>query len=114
MSCPGTTLAVTQSMTCTGTGTAVEGQYRNTGTVTADSASGAVTDSDLSHYLGVRPDDTDGPKVQLCHRTGNGSYHQIEVSVDAAPAHRAHGDGKIGDAVPGMPGKVFGANCAVQ
>lgn len=114
VSCPGTTLAVTQSMTCTGTGTAVEGQYRNTGTVTADSASGAVTDSDVSHYLGVRPDDTDGPKVELCHRTGNGSYHLIEVSVDAEPAHRAHGDGKIGDAVPGMTGKVFGATCAVQ
>jgi len=115
VTCPGTTLAVTQSMTCTGTGAAVEGQYRNVGTVTADSTSGAVTDTDVSHYLGVRPGDTtEGQKVQLCHRTGNGSYHLIEVSVDAEPAHRGHGDGKIGEAVPGMTGKVFGANCAVQ
>jgi hypothetical protein len=116
VTCPGTTLAIAQSMTCTGTGTAVAGQYRNVGTVTADSTSGAVTGSDVSHYLGVPPGTptTEGPKVQLCHRTGNGSYHLIEVSVDAEPAHRGHGDGKIGDPVPGMTGKVFGANCAVQ
>ena len=115
VTCPGTTLAASQSMTCTGTGTAVEGQYRNVGTVTADSASGAVTAANASHYLGVRPGETtEGPKVQLCHRTGNGSYNLIEVSVDAEPAHRGHGDGKIGEAVPGMTGKVFGANCAVQ
>ena len=30
------------------------------------------------------------------------------------PAHRGHGDGTIGEAVTGMTGKVFGANCAVQ
>ena len=55
----------------------------------------------------------EGLKVQLCHRTGNGSYHLIEVSIDAEPAHRAHGDGKIGEPVPGNTGKVFGANCSV-
>ena len=44
-------------------------------------------------------------KVSLCHRTGNGWYHLIEVSVNAEPAHRAHGDGKIGEAVPGSPRK---------
>jgi hypothetical protein len=115
VTCPGTTLAVAQSMTCTGIGTAVEGQYRNVGSVTADSASGSVADSDASHYFGRRPDDTtDGPKVQLCHRTGNGSYHLIEVSVSAEPAHRAHGDGQIGEGVPGTAGKVFGASCTVR
>ena len=40
-------------------------------------------------------------KVSFCHSTGNGSYHLIDVSLDAEPAHRAHGDGKIGDPVPG-------------
>ena len=115
VTCPGTTLAAGQSMTCTGSGTAVEGQYRNVGTVTANSTSGSVTDADPSHYLGRRPDQTeDGPKVQLCHRTGNGSYHLIEISVSAEPAHRAHGDGKIGESVPGNAGKVFGAGCAVN
>jgi hypothetical protein len=112
-----TALAVAQSMTCTGSGVAAVGPYRNVGTVTANSASGSVTDSDASHYLGVNPPPetgTEGPKVQLCHKTGNGSYHLIEVSVNAEPAHRAHGDGKIGEAVPGSPGKVFGASCTVR
>ena len=114
VTCPGTTLAVGQSMTCTGTGVAVEGQYRNVGTVTASSPTVSVTDTDPSHYFGRRPDDDDGPKVQLCHRTGNGSYHLIEVSVSAEPAHRSHGDGKVGEAVPGSPGKVFGTSCSVN
>ena len=115
VTCPGTALAAAQSMTCTGAGTAVEGQYENVGSVTADSASGPVTDSDVSHYFGRRPDETtDGPKVQLCHRTGNGSYHLIEISVSAESAHRAHGDGKVGEAVPGNAGKVFAADCAVR
>jgi hypothetical protein len=115
VTCPGTTLAVAQSMTCTGTGTAVEGQYRNVGSVTAASGSGSVTDSDVSHYVGRRPDETtEGPKVQLCHRTGNGAYHSIEVSVSAEPAHRAHGDGQIGEGVPGNAGKVFGTGCTIR
>ena len=115
VTCPGTTLAVTQSMTCSGVGTAVEGQYRNVGSVTADSASGSVTNSDVSHYFGRRPDDTtEGPKVQLCHRTGNGSYHLIEISLSAEPAHRAHGDGRIGEGVPGEAGRVFAAGCTVR
>ena len=53
-------------------------------------------------------------KVELCHRTGNGSYHMIEISVSAEPAHRAHGDGKVGEAVPGQAGKTFAADCSVR
>lgn len=116
VNCGGQTLlAAGQSMTCTGTGTAVLGQYENIGTVTAQSIMGAVTDSDASHYLGVAPEqEPPGLKVQLCHRTGNGRYHLIEVSVSAERAHRAHGDGKIGEAVPGRPGSTFQAGCAVS
>jgi uncharacterized repeat protein (TIGR01451 family) len=119
VSCPATTVAVGQSMTCTGTGVAVAGQYRNVGTVTASSETGSVTDSDPSHYFGqapvtTPPPATDGPRVQLCHRTGNGRYQLLEVSISAEPAHRAHGDGKIGEAVPALPGKVFGAGCSVN
>ena len=114
VTCPGTTLAVGQSITCTGTGIATAGQYTNIGTVTAASGSSTVTASDSSHYFGQVPGATQpGPKVQLCHRTGNGSFHLIDVSVDAEPAHRAHGDAKIGEAVPGQTGKVFGPGCAV-
>jgi hypothetical protein len=115
VTCGQTALAVGQSITCTGSGTATLGQYRNVGTVTATWTGGQVSDSDPSHYLGVPPDnDEAGPKVQLCHKTGNGSYHLIDVSINAEPAHRAHGDGKIGDPVPGNAGKVFGAGCIVK
>jgi uncharacterized repeat protein (TIGR01451 family) len=112
--CPKTTLAAGESMTCTATGTATPGQYTNVGTVTASWTSGTVTDNDASHYFGQSLTDEEGPKVQLCHRTGNGSYHLIEVSINAEPAHRAHGDGKIGESVPGSPGKVFVAGCLVR
>ena len=114
VTCPKTVLAVNESMTCTGSGVAMLGQYRNVGTVTASSSNGPFTDSDASHYLGVTPTSSDEPKVQLCHRTGNGSYHLIEVGVSAEPAHRAHGDAKPGEAVPGSLGRVFSPSCAVQ
>jgi hypothetical protein len=115
VSCGGqTALAVAQSMTCTGSGVAVAGQYKNVGTVTATWNGGQVTHSDASHYFGRAPDEQEGPKVRLCHRTGNGSYHLIEVSINAEPAHRAHGDGTIGEAVPGSAGKVFDAGCNVR
>ena len=114
VSCPATALDPSASMTCTGSGVATLGQYRNVGTVAATAPQGSLTASDPSHYLGVIPDDEPGPKVELCHKTGNGSYHLISVSVSAEPAHRAHGDGKIGDAVPGQAGKTFGAGCSVR
>lgn len=117
VSCGASTLTPGASMTCTGSGVATLGQYRNVGRVTASytmgTASGTVTDSDASHYLGISPT-VEGLKVTLCHKTGNGSYHAITVSVDAEPAHRAHGDAKVGEAVPGQAGKVFGATCQVQ
>jgi hypothetical protein len=114
VSCPGSSLSVGQSITCTGEGVAVEGQYANVGMVTADSASGPISDTDSSHYFGESPDDGE-PKVKLCHRTGTGRYVPIEVGVSAVPAHRAHGDGKVGDSVPGSTtGQVFGAGCVVN
>jgi hypothetical protein len=114
-----TSLTPGSSMTCTGAGVATLGQYSNvgtaTGTWTTTSGSGTVTDSDASHYRGVLPDeDGDGPKVTLCHKTGNDKYVTVDVSVSAEPAHRAHGDGAIGDAIPGMTGKTFGTGCTVQ
>jgi len=50
-------------------------------------------------------------KASLCHRTGNGDYHRIDVSVNAEPAHRAHGDAKVGEPVPGTQRQLFDANC---
>ena len=95
-----------------GSGTAVAGQYRNVGTVIATANATVYTDRDESFYFGMAVQAE--AKVQLCHRTGNGSYHMIEVSVNAEPAHRAHGDAKAGEAVPGSPGRMFTADCSVR
>lgn len=112
-----TTIAPKASMTCTGAGVATLGQYRNVGTVTASwasaTASGTVTDSDASHYLGVSPDD-EGRKITLCHKTGNDRYVKVDVSPSAEPAHRAHGDAEPGATVPGLTGKVFTSSCSVN
>ncbi len=112
VTCPQTSLAVGASMTCTATGVAVLGQYSNIGTVTATSASGQVTDSDPSHYLGVSSTEPT-QKVQLCHKTGPVGYILIEVSIDAEPAHRGHGDGKIGEVVPAAATMMFGPGCTL-
>ena len=121
VTCPLTTLAPGASMTCTVTGVAELGPYTNLGTVTANWSipgntppSGTVTDTDRSHYLGVESLDEEGPKVTLCHRTGNGSFHSITVSVSAEPAHMRHGDGKPNGPVPGQNGKTFGPTCSIQ
>lgn len=106
------TLNTGESMTCTASGVAVAGQYRNVGTVTADSNNGPFHDSDPSHYYGGVPATTDdGPRVQLCHRTGNGRYNLIEVSASAEPAHRGHGDARPYEAVPENPTRTFSASC---
>jgi hypothetical protein len=53
-------------------------------------------------------------KVAVCHANDEGGYHEIEVSEQALPAHLGHGDGLVGDAVPGMEGFVFGEHCAIE
>ena len=50
-------------------------------------------------------------KVDVCHREGNGSFHLINVSGNALPAHLAHGDGQPGGGVPGDPNKEFDGAC---
>ena len=50
-------------------------------------------------------------KVSLCHREGSGGYHLIDISVNAEPAHRGHGDAKVGEPVPGTQKQVFDASC---
>ncbi len=112
VACPKMLPAPGASLTCTGSGTAVAGQYHNIGTVVAAADGVLYTASDDSYYFGGDADAAQ--KVQLCHATGNGSYHLISVSVSAEPAHRAHGDAKPGEAVPGRPGLVFTASCGVQ
>jgi hypothetical protein len=50
-------------------------------------------------------------KVQVCHKTGNGSFHLISIDINALSAHISHGDGKPGDPIPDNPGFIFGPNC---
>jgi hypothetical protein len=51
-------------------------------------------------------------RVDICHRTGRpDSFIPIAVAESAVAAHLAHGDGHIGDPVPGQNGMVFGADC---
>jgi hypothetical protein len=114
-----TTLAPGATFTCLAAGHAVLGFYANVGTASATWTLGpitrTVTDSNASHYRGVLTLDEDrDAKVTLCHRTGNGSFHSITVSVNAEPAHLAHGDGKPGGPVPGQPGKIFGPDCSIR
>ncbi len=52
-------------------------------------------------------------KVAICHRTGNGSFHLINVSVNALSAHLGHGDGQPGLSVPEMEGYTFDGNCKI-
>ena len=118
-------LAPGDSMTCTLMGTAGAIPYANLGAVTAVIDTGSpdlilddVSDSDPSHYLGVDPDaepeEDDGPKVDLCHKTGNnGRYILINVAAAAVPAHLAHGDARPGESVPSEPGMIFSPNCSV-
>src|SRR5690606_6170951 len=115
VSCPATSLTPGQSMTCTASGVAVAGQYSNVGTVPATSSAGQVRDTAASHYFREAPDEEEeGEMVTLCHRTGAGFYVRITISVNAEPAHRAHGDGAPGEAVPGQPGKTFTSSCGVN
>jgi hypothetical protein len=86
-------LPVGESMTCTGTGVATAGQYTNVGTVSANSTSGAVDDSDPSHYLGTT---STGPsptgEITICHiPPGNlNARHTITIDTSAWPAHQRH------------------------
>jgi hypothetical protein len=53
------------------------------------------------------------PKVDVCHQTSNQlrGYILINVSGNAYDAHIAHDDAAPGEAVPGMPGFEFNADC---
>lgn len=55
-------------------------------------------------------------KVDICHYDKDaGTYHRINVSQNAEPAHMRHGDAKPGDAVPGSNNsKKFTADCGQE
>lgn len=51
-------------------------------------------------------------RVTLCHARGSGTYDLLTVSDAAEAAHRAHGDGAVGEPLPGDPTRAFGPDCA--
>lgn len=53
-------------------------------------------------------------KIDVCHRNANGQYGKISIADAAYDSHIAHGDGGVGEAVPGTPGYEFGAECQPQ
>jgi hypothetical protein len=63
--------------------------------------------------LAFAEQDKEDKKVDVCHREGNGSYHLINISENALPAHLAHGDALPGDPVPDTEGKKFDEKCNV-
>ena len=70
-------------------------------------------DIDSSEQVGAQQSAAKGAKIDICHRRGDPPrYGSIDISVNAEAAHRAHGDGQIGDAVPDMAGKIFDETCA--
>jgi alpha-tubulin suppressor-like RCC1 family protein len=50
-------------------------------------------------------------KTDVCHRTTDGDFTKISVADAAYDIHIAHGDGGIGDPVPGMTGYNFDDGC---
>jgi hypothetical protein len=52
-------------------------------------------------------------KVDVCHRTGNGTFILINISRNALPDHLNHGDGLPNEALANQPGKHFNADCSV-
>ncbi len=87
ITCPKTTLAITESMICTASGTAVAGQYENLGSVTGNPPSGpAVTDTDPSHYFGSTGSDFSAVTLEKSTNTvdadtGTGPYIEVGATV---------------------------------
>jgi alpha-tubulin suppressor-like RCC1 family protein len=50
-------------------------------------------------------------KTDVCHRTTDGNFTKISVADAAYETHIAHGDGGIGDPVPGIEGYAFDHDC---
>lgn len=90
VSCPGSTLAVGDSMICSAVGIAVEGQYANVGTATGDGPEGgSVSDDDPSHYYGEPPVEAcgvcEGKVTRLTFRHLGASSVQLRIAAKRGP-----------------------------
>ena len=79
-----------------------------------DSMTDAEHTDDLQPQIGQSEMTTLGNaqnRVDVCHVNGKGEYNKITVADAAFETHIAHGDGAVGDPVPGMDGYIFNENC---
>ena len=70
-----------------------------------------TTEPSISEQVGESLSAAKGAKIDICHKRDGQGYISINISVNAEAAHRAHGDGQVGDPVPGMPGFTFDEDC---
>ncbi|GEM_PF-4992969 len=50
-------------------------------------------------------------RIDVCHVDEQGTYRKITIAQAALEAHLAHGDGVIGEGIPGNPGYIFNEDC---
>ena len=53
-------------------------------------------------------------KVDICHQNADGQYVKISVAEAAYQTHVNHGDGSVGDPIPGLTGYEFDEDCLPQ
>jgi hypothetical protein len=53
-------------------------------------------------------------KIDICHKTGDGEFVRLSIAAPAHDKHIVHGDGEVGQPVPGASGLVFGDDCAPE
>ena len=83
-------------------------------TATANSATApdAIPGGSASAGIAAASSGVQETITDVCHRT-NTTHDFVLISIPgpAAGEHIAHGDGLVGEAVPGMPGQAFGPAC---
>lgn len=52
--------------------------------------------------------------INVCHRTGSGSYDLLTINGNALAAHLAHGDAAPGAEAPDGTGATLGSDCVPQ
>jgi hypothetical protein len=88
--------------------------FRTGGAATPANAGKGFLFDNVSLKSGATP--TLAPvKANVCHLEGKkkGTFHLINVSENAVPAHLAHGDGLPGETVPGVEEKKFTEDCSI-
>lgn len=71
-----------------------------------------TVESEDLEIVSLEPAREVGATVDICHRTnGKSAFRLITVAEFAVDAHTAHGDGRVGDPVPGRPGMEFNEDC---